>query len=123
MSRVYLHHAPQWLCLKVRNLSIISTTCMLNRLCRWAEVITHVPCGGSDENPAGRLLISTTLEAIDGAGGVIGSSCPSLAWGSRRTIILAGTMMFDLDDIANMEADGTFERDILHEMGLVIGIG
>ena len=32
-------------------------------------------------------------------------------------------MRFDIDDIASMEADGTFEGVILHEMGHVIGVG
>ena len=32
-------------------------------------------------------------------------------------------MRFDIDDTANMEADGTFEGVILHEMGHVIGVG
>ncbi|CAN0521053.1 unnamed protein product, partial [Laminaria digitata] len=90
---------------------------------RWSEVITHVPCGGNDDNPAGRLLISSTLETIDGVGGVLGSAGPSQIWTSCRTISLIGTMRFDIDDIANMEADGTFEGVILHEMGHVIGVG
>ena len=42
---------------------------------------------------------------------------------SCRTISLLGAMRFDIDDIANMEADGTFEGVILHEMGHVIGVG
>ena len=32
-------------------------------------------------------------------------------------------MRFDIDDIATMEEDGTFEGVILHEMGHVIGVG
>ncbi|CAM9775282.1 unnamed protein product, partial [Laminaria digitata] len=69
------------------------------------------------------LLISSTLEGIDGVGGVLGSAGPSLVWSTCRTISLAGTMRFDIDDIASMEADGTFEGVILHEMGHVIGVG
>ena len=99
------------------------TTRTRNRLSRWSEVITHVPCGGNSEFPAGRLLISSTLEPIDGVGGVLGSAGPSQIWSSCRTISLLGAMRFDIDDIANMEADGTFEGVILHEMGHVIGVG
>ena len=32
-------------------------------------------------------------------------------------------MTFDIDDIANLENQGTFEGVILHEMGHVIGVG
>lgn len=32
-------------------------------------------------------------------------------------------MTFDIDDIAQLEADNTFVEVILHEMGHVIGIG
>ncbi|CAN0512576.1 unnamed protein product, partial [Laminaria digitata] len=88
---------------------------------RWSEVITHVPCGGNDDNPAGRLFISSTLETIDGEGGILGSAGPSQIWTSCRTISLTGAMRFDIDDIASM--DGLFAGVILHEMGHVIGVG
>ncbi|CAM9790169.1 unnamed protein product, partial [Laminaria digitata] len=90
---------------------------------RWSEIITHVPCGGSSTNPAGRLLISSTLEEIDGQGKVLGSAGPRNVWGSCRTISLTGTMRFDIDDITNLENRGTLEGVILHEMGHVIGVG
>ncbi|CAM9332643.1 unnamed protein product, partial [Laminaria digitata] len=90
---------------------------------RWSEVITHVPCGGTDDDPAGRLLISSTLETIDGVGGILGSAGPSRIWDSCRTISFVGAMRFDIDDIASMERDGIFEGVILHEMGHVIGVG
>ncbi|CAM9592507.1 unnamed protein product, partial [Laminaria digitata] len=90
---------------------------------RWSEVITHVPCGGSNDNPAGRLLISSTLQEIDGPGNVLGSAGPSMIWSACRTISFLGTMRFDIDDIANLERDGIFEGVILHEMGHVIGVG
>ena len=93
------------------------------RVCRWSEVITHVPCGGNSEYPAGRLLISSTLEAIDGVGGTLGSAGATNIWNSCPSISLLGAMRFDIDDIDGMEEDGTFEGVILHEMGHVIGIG
>ena len=94
-----------------------------NRLCRWSEVITHVPCGGSSTYPAGRILISATLEAIDGPGNTLGSAGPSSVWNLCPTISLLGAMRFDIDDIVSMEANGIFEGVILHEMGHVIGVG
>eukprot|EP00904_Undaria_pinnatifida_P013068 jgi/Undpi1/8892/HiC_scaffold_25.g11354.m1 len=75
---------------------------------RWAEVITHVPCGGHPDYPAGRVQISATLDSIDGYGGTLG---------------YAGAMTFDIDDIWDLEYFGTFEGVILHEMGHVFGVG
>eukprot|EP00904_Undaria_pinnatifida_P006370 jgi/Undpi1/2863/HiC_scaffold_14.g06240.m1 len=90
---------------------------------RWSQVITHVPCGGTVAYPAGRLLISATLEEIDGSGGTLGSAGPTSIWNACNTISLLGAMRFDIDDIADMEDNGTFEGVIQHEMGHVIGVG
>lgn len=91
--------------------------------CRWAKLITHVPCGGAADYPAGRLLITSTLEEIDGVDGVLGFAGPSNVWGSCNTISAVGYMAFDIDDIDSMEDAGVFETVILHEMGHVIGVG
>ncbi|CAN0364935.1 unnamed protein product, partial [Scytosiphon promiscuus] len=69
------------------------------------------------------LLIDATLEAIDGVGNTLGSAGPSSVWEACNTVSAEGKMRFDVDDIANMEADGSFEGVILHEMGHVIGVG
>ena len=90
---------------------------------RWSEVITHVPCGGNDDYPAGRLLITATLEEIDGNGGTLGSAGPSSVWTACKTVSLLGAMTFDIDDIEDMEDNDTFEGVIQHEMGHVIGVG
>eukprot|EP00904_Undaria_pinnatifida_P013073 jgi/Undpi1/8897/HiC_scaffold_25.g11359.m1 len=90
---------------------------------RWSEVITHVPCGGNNDYPAGRLLITATLAGIDGSGGTLGSAGPTSVWSSCKTISLLGAMTFDIDDIEGLEDAGTFEGVIQHEMGHVIGIG
>ncbi|CAM9367146.1 unnamed protein product, partial [Sphacelaria rigidula] len=90
---------------------------------RWSEVITHVPCGGSPNDPAGRLAISATLSPIDGTGRVLGSAGPTGIWNGCQTISYRGEMKFDIDDIAHLENLGTLEGVILHEMGHVIGVG
>ncbi|CAN0337945.1 unnamed protein product, partial [Scytosiphon promiscuus] len=69
------------------------------------------------------LLISSTLEGIDGVGGVLGSAGPTNVWNSCLTVSFEGAMTFDIDDIASLENQGTFEGVILHEMGHVIGVG
>ncbi|CAM9383445.1 unnamed protein product, partial [Hapterophycus canaliculatus] len=92
---------------------------------RWAEVLTHIPCIGINGNggSAGELVITSTLEAIDGLYGTLGFAGPSGVWSDCRGISYSGSMTFDIDDIAAMESQGTFEGVILHEMGHVIGTG
>ena len=82
-----------------------------------------MPCGGTVENPAGRLLISATLQAIDGVNGVLGFAGPNAVWRACNTISAEGEMTFDIADISSLEAEGSFEGVILHEMGHVIGVG
>ena len=103
--------------------SLYLTTGNLNRLCRWSEVVTHVPCGGNAEFPAGRLLITSTLQEIDGVGGTLGSAGPESVWSGCTSISIEGNIRFDMADIADLEADGSFEGVVLHEMGHVIGVG
>ncbi|MEP0661194.1 MAG: hypothetical protein ABJC87_18300 [Roseobacter sp.] len=99
----------------------------LYRVCRWSEIVTHVPCGGSVLSPAGRFFISSTLEEIDGAGGddgnILGFAGPTAIWTECPTISLTGNMAFDVFDIGRVEAAGNLEALILHEMGHVIGVG
>ena len=40
-----------------------------------------------------------------------------------QTISATGEMTFDIADIDQLEADGTFASVILHEMGHVFGVG
>jgi Leishmanolysin/Bacterial Ig-like domain (group 1) len=67
------------------------------------------------------LLIFARVEAIDGAGGVLGSA----GWCARRAggLPIIGTMRFDSADLAQLEANGKLAAVILHEMGHVLGIG
>lgn len=96
-------------------------------MCRWAEVVTHVPCGGFEEYTPGRLLITATLDEIDGPGvdgtNIVGSARPTRVWNACPTISFLGEMTFDIFDLSALEAAGMFEAVILHEMGHVIGVG
>lgn len=93
------------------------------RAYRWAEVITHIPCGGTDEIPGGRLLVSATLGEIDGVGGTYGGAAPTNIWSECRSISLKGQMLFDSADIDDLEANGGLEGVVLHQMGHTIGVG
>jgi hypothetical protein len=68
------------------------------------------------------LVIFVSLEAIDGAGGILGSASPCYV---RSTTLQAitGVMRFDTADLAELESIGQLGDVILHEMGHVLGIG
>ena len=91
--------------------------------CRWSRVITHVPCGGTADYPAGRLLINATLTEIDDVGNTLGSAGPHRVWLDCPSISLTGKMTFDIQDINALKAAGLLEGVILHQMGHVIGVG
>ncbi|MDH3732988.1 MAG: hypothetical protein OEU54_05615 [Gemmatimonadota bacterium] len=67
------------------------------------------------------LLILADLVPIDGAGGVLGSAGPCLI--RENGIPVLGRMRFDTADLDSVEADGTLDDLIVHEMGHVLGIG
>ena len=104
---------------------------------RWAEVITGDLPGGylaqSDtttycgdytyEGAVDDVVIFAEIAPIDGEGGILGQAGPCLftrADASSPWMPVAGIMTFDSADIASMEADGTFQGVILHEMGHVL---
>lgn len=91
---------------------------------RWEEIITHTPCGGNEELPAGRVHIAlTTLP-------------PTLSYivafpytQARRTeywvdcdITAKGTMNFDFPGFTSFDED-EFEELVFHKIGHILGIG
>jgi hypothetical protein len=68
------------------------------------------------------LVIFVSFVAIDGPGNVLGSAGPCLIRNSN-SLTVVGTMRFDTADLATMEANGSLNSVILHEMGHVLGIG
>lgn len=78
-----------------------------------------MPCNSKD----GRLSITATLEYVDGSGGILGFAGPTGTHYSCPGISYRGVMTFDSADVDTMEARGSFEGVILHEMGHVIGVG
>jgi len=68
------------------------------------------------------LRIFVSITTIDGPGGTLGQAGPC----SIRTatgLPVLGTMEFDTEDLAALEARGELLGVILHEMGHVLGIG
>jgi subtilisin-like proprotein convertase family protein len=90
---------------------------------RWSEIIVgDLP----DIRVNGELVDDVVIEAsgvpIDGPRGVLGQAGPTrLRPGSF--LPAWGMMQFDTADLAQMEADGSLVRVIIHEMGHVLGFG
>src|SRR5690606_14221177 len=86
---------------------------------RWERVIIgNLPAVGDIDD----LRIDASIVEIDGPGGILGQAGPD-GLRSGSSLPFEGTMEFDTDDVADLEADGSFGDVILHEMGHVLGVG
>lgn len=90
---------------------------------RWESLIADYLTPTARANiPA--LNITATLANIDGVGGTLGSAGPrTVVRDGNRFIANSGVMTFDTSDTAALEADGSFNNVILHEMAHVMGLG
>ncbi len=104
-----------------------------NAKARWEAVITGdlsdvningaPACNGvTSTGVIDDLKILVFLEPIDGPGQILGSAGPCLVRNSNHLTII-GVMRFDTADLANLEANGSLDDVILHEMGHVLGYG
>ncbi len=106
-----------------------------NAKARWEAAITgdltdvNVPsgtvqsaCGVSSSGNVDDVKILVKLEPIDGPGNILGSAGPCLIRNSN-SLTIYGVMRFDTADLANLEANGSLDDVILHEMGHVLGYG
>jgi subtilisin-like proprotein convertase family protein len=90
---------------------------------RWSEIVVgDLP----DIEVAGETVDDVVIDAdgtpIDGPGQVLGQAGPTtLRPGSF--LPAQGVMSFDTADLAQMEADGSLVRVIMHEMAHVLGFG
>ncbi|CAN0255902.1 unnamed protein product, partial [Ectocarpus sp. 4 AP-2014] len=91
---------------------------------RWEKVVTHIPCTETNpEGAIGELIITVTQHEIDGAGGQFALGGPSDVYGDCPDVSYMGVMIFDSDDIDDLEDDGILEGLVVHEIGHVIGVG
>jgi Leishmanolysin len=95
---------------------------------RWARVIVgDLPDVDVDGETVDDVLILADATAIDGTGQVLGQAGPTHlrpnAAGEAALLPAKGAMSFDSADLAEMEAEGTLDDVIAHEMGHVLGIG
>lgn len=95
---------------------------------RWSHVIVgDVPSVMVDGEVIDDILILAQGQSIDGPGKILGQAGPSRlrpkSAGAAAFLPAKGKMAFDAADLKAMEADGTLNDVITHEMGHVLGIG
>jgi hypothetical protein len=95
---------------------------------RWTTIIVgDIPDVFVDGEVIDDLLILAQGTPIDGTGGILGQAGPThirpASAGSTAFLPVKGIMSFDTADLANMEANGTLNDVIAHEMGHVLGLG
>jgi hypothetical protein len=92
---------------------------------RWIRLIVgDLPSLIVDGEVIDDVLILAQGEALDGPGGVLGQAgSTALRPASANFLPAKGIMSFDQADLEQMEAAGTLDDVITHEMGHVLGIG
>lgn len=95
---------------------------------RWTRIIVgDLPPIDVDGETIDDLLIVAEGADIDGEGQVLGQAGPThlrpAAAGAAAMLPARGEMTFDSADLAELEADGSLDDVITHEMGHVLGIG
>ncbi|MGL5097325.1 MAG: pre-peptidase C-terminal domain-containing protein, partial [Planctomycetia bacterium] len=90
---------------------------------RWSQVITgDLPNAVFQGTAVDDVLIDASAVPIDGAGKILGQAGPRETR-SGSNLPIFGEMKFDSADLAELEANGSLQAVILHEMGHVLGIG
>ncbi len=95
---------------------------------RWTQVIVgDLPPVEIDGETIDDVLIIAEGADIDGPGQVLGQAGPTHirpeSAGAAGLLPARGEMTFDSADLAALEADGSLDDVIAHEMGHVLGIG
>jgi hypothetical protein len=95
---------------------------------RWTKIIVgDLPSVLVDGEVVDDVLILAQGVPIDGVGKILGQAGPThlrpASAGGAAFLTAKGIMSFDTADLARMQADGTLNDVITHEMGHVLGIG
>jgi Leishmanolysin len=95
---------------------------------RWTRVIVgDLPSVLVDNEEIDDVLILAQGTAIDGPGMILGQAGPThlrpASAGAAAFLTAKGIMSFDTADLAKLNAAGTLNDVITHEMGHVLGIG
>jgi hypothetical protein len=101
---------------------------------RWEQIITGdltpVPGGtknwlarsGNYTGPVKDIVIAYNFSHIDGPGGVLGNAGP-LYFRPNTNLPISGMIKLDGNDLATMNASGTLQNVLIHEMGHALGLG
>ena len=90
---------------------------------RWSEIIVgDLPPVRIGADTIDDVLIEAEGVPIDGAGKILGQAGPTHLR-PVTNLPARGSMSFDSADLAQMEADGSLARVIMHEMAHVLGVG
>jgi hypothetical protein len=90
---------------------------------RWSEIIVgDLPSIRVNNEVVDDVVIEASGVPIDGPRGTLGQAGPT-ALRPGSFLPAWGIMQFDTADLAQMEADGSLVRVIVHEMGHVLGFG
>jgi hypothetical protein len=95
---------------------------------RWTRVIVgDLPSVMVDNEVIDDVLILAQGTAIDGPGGILGQAGPThlrpASAGAAAFLTAKGIMSFDAADLEQMDAAGTLNDVVAHEMGHVLGFG
>lgn len=77
---------------------------------------------GSVSGTIDGVVVVAQLTPIDGLNGILGAAGPCIVR-DEGFLPVTGVMRFDTADLANLEANGTLNHVILHEMAHVLGFG
>ena len=90
---------------------------------RWSEIIVgDLPPVRIGADTIDDVLIEAEGVPIDGPGKILGQAGPTHLRPDTK-LPARGSMSFDTADLAQMEADGSLVRVIMHEMAHVLGVG
>lgn len=86
----------------------------------WEGLVT----GFQNDNDPGTLVISASIQTIDGVGGTLAQAGPTNGVTTGGfTYATAGIMQFDELDVDQLISAGRFDDVVLHEMAHVMGFG
>lgn len=91
---------------------------------RWRELLPEpLPAVKFEGEVTKGIIIDAQGVRLDGPGRVLGSAGPRVLRPGNTGLPVSGIMMFDSDDLEELESQNTILSVILHEMGHVLGIG
>jgi hypothetical protein len=90
----------------------------------WQSALGDYQPAVLNAGPRPTPVITAVGLALDGFGGVLGEGEPTSTFSQGGFVLAsAGTIQFDIADLATLEVDGRLPTVVLHEIGHVLGFG